>query len=142
MGFYNYRSYEGGSGNGNTIENKITFQPVNIATSNENVRTLSFYWGSRYPVCVGTGWDFGEDLTFTPIIDGISQTPIVIGVGNNNTNFNIQATSQKYSYSIPICANSFAFELKLPTNRRDELLFVDDVKLSSQSKTKKITMWN
>ncbi len=123
--------YEGGSGNGATIENKITFQPTNISTSNENARTLSFSWGSRSPECIGTGWDSNEDLNFTPIIDGVSLSPITIAVGNNNSNFDIRLAAQKFTYTIPSCVNTFAFELMLPTNRRDELLFIDDVKLTA-----------
>lgn len=123
--------YQGGSGNGSTIENKITFSSINISSSNSFVRTLTFSWGSRFPTCEGTGWDAGEDLTFTPVLDGIAQAPITVAVGNNNTNFSIRGAAQKYTYSIPSCINSFAFELMLPTNRRDELLFVDDVKLST-----------
>lgn len=132
--------YDGGSGNGTTINNKITFQPVNIATSNEHVRTLTFHWGSRFPVCAGTGWDAGEDLTFTPIIDGIAQTPITLAIGNVNADFNIKLPVQKYSYSIPACVNTFAFELMLPTNRRDELLFIDDVKLVTPSMNLPLTI--
>lgn len=123
--------YEGGSGNGTSIDNKITFQSVNISTSNESIRTLTFSWGSRSPECTGTGWDFNENLKFTPVIDGVSQTPITIAVGNNNSNFNIQLAAQNFTYTIPTCVNTFAFELMLPTNRRDELLFVDDVKLTA-----------
>ncbi len=123
--------YQGGSGNGSTIENKITFTSINISTSNNFVRTLTFSWGSRFPTCEGTGWDAGEDLTFTPVLDGVVQAPITVAIGNNNANFSIKGAAQKYTYSIPSCINSFAFEVMLPTNRRDELLFIDDVKLST-----------
>lgn len=132
--------YDGGSGNGTVVNNKITFQPVSIATSNEQIRTLSFHWGSRFPVCAGTGWDVGEDLTFTPIIDGIAQTPITLAVGNVNADFNIKLPVQKYSYTIPTCVNTFAFELNLPTNRRDELLFVDDVMLKTPAMNVPLTI--
>lgn len=132
--------YESGSGNGTMVENKITFQAVTISSSNSQIRTLTFSWGSRFPVCDGTGWDNNENLTFTPIIDGIPQTPITLATGSVNANFNIKLASQKYSYSIPSCVNSFAFELMLPTNRRDELLFVDDVKLTTPSLNAPLTI--
>ncbi|MDD2982286.1 MAG: gliding motility-associated C-terminal domain-containing protein [Crocinitomicaceae bacterium] len=125
--------YDGGSGNGTVVENKITFQPVNIASSNEYIRTLTFHWGSRFPQCAGTGWDAGEDLSFVPILDGIPQVPIIIAVGNVNANFNIRTAAQQYTYTISTCVNSFSFELKIPTNRSDELLFVDDVSISTPS---------
>ena len=132
--------YESGSGNGTMVENKITFQAVTISSSNSQIRTLTFSWGSRFPVCDGTGWDNNENLTFTPIIDGIPQTPITLATGSVNANFNIKLAAQKYSYSIPSCVNSFAFELMLPTNRRDELLFVDDVKLTTPSLNAPLTI--
>jgi hypothetical protein len=118
---------DGGSGSGANVQRRFTFNPVNIASSSLYARTLFFNWGNRFPVCVGTGWDANEDLIFTPILDGVAQPSQVLGVGNNNAAFSIQ--NGFFEYEIPPCVQTFAFELYVTTNRRDELLFLDDVML-------------
>jgi gliding motility-associated-like protein len=120
---------DGGSGNGPATPRTFLFDALDISSSNSYQRTLSFTWGNRYPVCVGTGWDSGEDLYFTPIHDGVAQTPILIVEGNANAPFSI--LDNEFTYFVPICVSSFAFEVSVTTNRRDELLFLDDVSLSS-----------
>lgn len=118
---------DGGSGSGANVQRRFTFNPVNIASSSLYPRTLYFNWGNRYPVCVGTGWDSNEDLIFTPVLDGIAQPSQVLAVGNNNATFSIQ--NGFFEYEIPPCVQTFSFEIYVTTNRRDELLFLDDVML-------------
>lgn len=120
---------DGGGGNGPSVARLFNFSPIDITSSNNFIRTLSFHWGSRYPICVGTGWDSGENLVFTAFYDGVGQPPITIASGGNNANFNIQSFS--FTHSIPQCVNSFHFNISLTTNRRDELLFLDNVTLST-----------
>ena len=120
---------DGGSGNGNDVLRQFTFSSLNISTSSNFVRTLTFNWGTRFPICVGTGWDGGEDLIFTAYHDGIAQPPVTLAVGNNNANFNIK--TNQATWSVPACVNSFYFTVGVITNRRDELLFIDDVKLTT-----------
>lgn len=122
---------DGGSGNGNNVVNTFTFDAIDISASSNFNRTLTFHWGNRFPVCVGTGWDSNEDLIFTAFHNGVAQTPTTLATGSNNANFNI-ATNQ-FSYNIPNCVTEFYFTLSLTTNRRDELLFIDDVTLSTPS---------
>lgn len=119
----------GGSGNGTSITNTISFSAINIFSSSTQVRTLSFYYGSRHPDCNGTGWDTGEDLKIIPVHNGVPQAPVTILSGVSDLNVNIK--NSRYTYSIPSCVTEFSFSLTLPTNRRDELLFVDDVTLST-----------
>jgi gliding motility-associated-like protein len=118
---------DGGSGSGANVQRRFTFNPVNIASSSLYPRTLYFNWGNRYPVCVGTGWDANEDLIFTPVLDGVPQPAQVLAVGNNNATFSIQ--NGFFEYEIPPCVQTFSFEIYVTTNRRDELLFLDDVML-------------
>lgn len=120
---------DGGSGNGASILHQFTFSSVDISSSSNFTRTLTFHYGNRFPVCVGTGWDSGENLIFTPILDGVAQTPITLVTGSNNLSVNIQNTS--YSYSIPTCILEFGFTIGISTNRNDEFLFVDNVALTS-----------
>ncbi len=120
---------DGGSGSGTSYNRTFTFDPIDISASNQYTRNLSFSWGNRFPACVGTGWDSNEDLIFTPIIDGVVQPAQTLAVGTNNATFNIQ--NNQFSYDIAPCVNTFSFIIYVSTNRRDELLFLDDVRLST-----------
>lgn len=120
---------DGGSGNGPNTLRKFTFDPLDISGSSNSIRTFSINWGNRFPICVGTGWDGGEDLFLVAYHDGIAQAPVTLATGNNNATFSI-ATHQ-YTRNIPACVNSFYFEIYITTNRRDELLFIDDVKVTT-----------
>ena len=119
----------GGSGNGQSISNILAFSDVDVSTSTNFTRTLTFNYGNRFPDCGGTGFDAGENLVLTPIFNGVAQAAITVFTGSNNAILDIQQTS--YSYSIPPCVTSFAFELQINLNRDDEFLFVDDVSLST-----------
>lgn len=120
---------DGGSGNGPSVARTFTFDPLDISQSSNFTRTLSFNFGTRFPTCVGTGWDAGEDLYFTPIHNGVAQAPVLVATGNNNATFNIQTNS--FTYTVPTCVLEFAFTLSITTNRRDELLFIDNVLLTT-----------
>lgn len=120
---------DGGSGNGSNILHQFTFSSVDISSSSNFSRTLTFHYGNRYPVCVGTGWDTGENLIFTPIHDGVPQTPVTLVTGSNNLPVNIQ--NNIHTYTIPTCVLQFGFTLGITTNRNDEFLFVDDVSLTT-----------
>ena len=119
----------GGSGNGASIANILTFSEVDISTSTNFTRELTFNFGNRFPECGGTGFDAGENLVFTPIFNGIPQAPIVVFTGSNNATLDIDLND--YAYSIPPCVTSFAFQLQISLNRDDEFIFVDDVSLST-----------
>ncbi len=119
----------GGSGNGASITNMLTFSEVDISTSTNFTRELTFNYGNRFPECGGTGFDAGEDLIFTPIFNGVTQPALVVLIGSNNTTLDIHSTD--YTYSIPPCVTSFSFQLQINLNRDDEFLFIDDVSLST-----------
>jgi len=119
----------GGSGNGASIANILTFSEVDISTSTNFTRELTFNYGNRFPECGGTGFDAGENLVLTPIFSGVLQPSLVVLTGSNNTTLDIHQTS--YTYSIPPCVTSFAFQLQINLNRNDEFIFVDDVTLST-----------
>lgn len=121
--------FSGGSGNGPSTPRTFTFSSVDISSSNESTRTLTFNWGNRFPSCNGTGWDAGENLVFTPYHNGVAQAPVTIVAGNNNAAYSIQ--SNQYTWTIPPCINSFSFVVSVTTNRADELLFLDDVRLTA-----------
>lgn len=122
---------DGGSGNGPNTLRKFTFSSLDISGSSNSIRTFSINWGNRFPSCVGTGWDGGEDLVLVAYHDGIAQPAVTLAAGNNNATFSI-ATHQ-YTKTIPACVNSFYFEIYITTNRRDELLFIDNVKVTAPS---------
>ncbi len=118
-----------GSGNGPATARTFTFNSLDITSSNASVRTLTFHWGNRYPACSGTGWDSGENLVFRAYHDGIAQTPVTLATGNNNAQFSILSNS--YTWSVPACVSQFYFVVSITTNRADELLFIDDVKMTA-----------
>lgn len=118
-----------GSGNGPATPRTFTFNQLDISTSNASTRTLTFNWGNRFPACSGTGWDSGENLVFTAYHDGAQQTPVTLAVGNNNAQFSILSNS--YTWTIPPCVSQFYFVVSVTTNRADELLFIDNVKLTT-----------
>lgn len=120
---------DGGSGNGPSVLRTFTFEEVNISSSNQLNRTLSFKWGNRHPVCTGTGWDSGENLIFIPIHNGIEQASQTLATGGSDAIFSIHQNN--FTYVVPPCVNTFGFILYISTNRRDELLFLDDVSLST-----------
>lgn len=128
---------DGGSGNGPSTQRTFTFEEVNISSSNQVNRTLSFKWGNRQPVCTGTGWDTGENLIFIPIHNGIQQPNITLATGMSDAIFPIAQNS--YNYVVPPCVNTFGFILYVSTNRRDELLFLDDVLLTTTSLNQPVT---
>ncbi len=119
----------GGSGNGPSTPRTFTFNALDISSSNSSSRTLTFNWGNRFPSCNGTGWDAGENLTFTPFHNGVSQGSITLASGNNNAQFSILSNS--YTWTIPPCVSQFYFVVSVTTNRADELLFIDEVKLTA-----------
>jgi gliding motility-associated-like protein len=118
-----------GSGNGPNTARTFTFDQLDISSSNASSRTLTFNWGNRFPACSGTGWDSGENLTFTAFHNGIAQTSITLASGNNNAQFSIQSNST--TWTIPPCVSSFYFVVSVNTNRADELLFIDNVTLTA-----------
>ncbi|WP_343748589.1 PKD domain-containing protein [Fluviicola sp.] len=121
--------FDTGSGNGPATPRTFTFDVLDISSSNASVRTLTFNWGNRFPVCVGTGWDSGENLVFTAYHDGTPQPSVTLATGNNNAQFSILSNS--YTWTIPACVSQFRFVLSITTNRADELLFVDNVKMTA-----------
>lgn len=120
---------DGGSGSGASVARFFTFNSIDISSSSQYTRTLFFHFGNRLPSCVGTGWDTGENLVFTAYHDGVAQTPITLVTGVNNLVVPIQ--NNAYTYQIPPCVESFYFHISINTNRRDELLFLDNVSLTS-----------
>jgi gliding motility-associated-like protein len=120
--------FSGGSGNGPNTFRNFVFNPIDISSSSNSIRTLTFNFGTRHPSCNGTGWDSGENLVFTPVLDGVPLSPITIISGAGNANYPI--SSNQYSYEIPKCVGTFSFTIGVNTNRKDELLFLDDVRLT------------
>ncbi len=123
--------WAGGSGNGPNTPRTFTFNSLDVSNSNTYTRTLTFNWGNRFPSCNGTGWDASENLIFTAYHNGNAQPSVTLASGNNNAQFSILSNS--YTWSIPPCVSQFYFVVSVTTNRADELLFIDDVKLTTPS---------
>lgn len=121
--------FGGGAGNGAAIDNIFTFEEIDLTAYPAIAKTLEFWYGNRQPYCNGAGWDTGEDLIFTPIIDGDEAAPLVIETGGGDLSLAI--ADHNFTYEVPECALSFGFKLEINLNRRDELLFLDDVSLTA-----------
>lgn len=121
--------FAGGSGNGPSVARSFSFDEMDISQTNEFPRTLTFNWGNRFPACNGTGWDSGENLTFTAYHDGVQQPVVTLATGSGNAQFSI--LTHQHTHTIPACVNSFRFVVSVTTNRADELLFIDDVTLTA-----------
>ncbi len=119
----------GGSGNGPNTVHSISFNSINISTSSASTRTLTFSWGNRFPACNGTGWDSGENMTFRAYHDGVAQPQVAVMNGFSNAAYSIQSNS--YTWTIPACVQDFYFVVSVNTNRSDELLFIDDVRIEA-----------
>jgi gliding motility-associated-like protein len=119
----------GGSGNGPVTLNQFTFSEIDISTSSQYTRELTFNFGNRLPVCTGTGWDTGENLVFTPIFDGVVGSPITVFTGAGNISVDIN--QNQFFFQVPSCVGTFGFTLGISTNRNDEFLFVDNVELTA-----------
>lgn len=121
--------FASGTGNGPNTPHTFTFNSLDISASNASTRTLTLNWGNRFPACSGTGWDSGENLTFRAYHDGVAQSTVTLATGSNNAQFSIQ--SNTYTWTIPPCVSQFYFVISVTTNRADELLFIDNVKMTA-----------
>lgn len=130
--------FGGGTGNGQAIDHTFTFESIDLTAYPATAKSLEFWYGSRQPYCFGSGWDEGENLIFRPIIDGVIQPPITIESGGGDLSLPI--SDNAYLFDIPECAESFGFILFINLNRRDELLFLDDVSLTVFGNTQPVTI--
>ncbi|MNK09044.1 PKD domain protein [compost metagenome] len=121
--------FAGGSGNGPSTPRTFTFDDLDISSSNAFVRTLTFSWGTRFPNCNGPGYDSGENLVFTAYHDGAAQGSVTLATGYSDMGFNIKTNA--YTWTIPACVSEFHFVISVSTNRSDEYLFLDNVRVTS-----------
>ncbi len=130
--------FAGGTGNGAVIDNTFTFEEVDLSAYPGSPKVLEFWYGARRPYCTGSGWDEGENLLFRPIIDGVVLAPQTIVSGGGDISLAI--TENFFTYDVPACAESFGFILSIALNRRDELLFLDDVSLVASGNPEPVTV--
>lgn len=130
--------FAGGTGNGAVIDNTFTFSEIDLTAYPGSAKSLEFWYGSRRPYCTGSGWDEGEDLIFRPIVDGVVLAPQTIVSGGGDISLSVSENS--FLYTIPACAESFGFILSIALNRRDELLFLDDVSLAVSGSPEPVTV--
>lgn len=121
--------FAGGSGNGPSTPRTFTFNSLDISSSNAFARTLTFSWGTRFPNCNGPGYDSGENLVFTAYHNTMPQAPVTLATGMNDAGFSINANS--FTWTVPACVNDFYFVISVTTNRGDEYLFLDNVRLTA-----------
>lgn len=130
--------FSGGAGNGAAIDNTFTFEDIDLTAYPSVPKTLEFSYGNRQPYCNGAGWDVGENLIFTPIIDGAEAAPVILETGGGDISLPI--SENNYSYDVPECAERFGFKLQINLNRKDELLFLDDVSLTASGNPEPVSV--
>lgn len=68
-------------------------------------------------------------MTFRAYHDGVAQAQVGVVNGFSNAAYSIQSNS--YTWTIPACVQNFSFVVSVNTNRNDELLFIDDVRIQA-----------
>jgi hypothetical protein len=127
----------GGNCNDNQNGRILQFQPVEISCYN-NVR-VSVAYRTHLPCSGGPGYD-GEDKIFFEVSENggpFSIAATINGFGDcvwNYSNTSVSCTGpaiqNPFVYTVPPGRNTLAFRVRLNVNRADEVLYVDDVKLT------------
>lgn len=127
----------GGSCNDNLNGKVVEFQPVEISCYN-NVR-VSVAYRTHLSCSGGPGFDVSDQIFFEVSENGgpFSPAATINGFGDCIWNYSTTSVSctgpaiqNPFVYSVPPGRNTLAFRIRLNVNRADEVLYVDDVKLT------------
>ena len=129
----------GGNCNDNQNGNVLQFQPKDISCY-KNVKVSVAY--RTHVVCSGGPGLDGNDQVFLEVSENggpffISST--INGFGDCNWNYtstsvlcDLPAVPNPFVYSVPLGTNTIAFRVRLKVNRADEVLYLDDIKLTGE----------
>ncbi len=130
----------GGNCNDNLNGKIVEFQPVEISCYN-NVR-VSVAYRTHSTCSGGPGFDVSDRIFFEVSENGgpFSTAATINGFGDcvwNYSNTSVSCTGpaiqNPFVYNVPPGRNTLAFRIRLDVNRSDEVLYVDDVKLTGDS---------
>jgi hypothetical protein len=105
---------------------EVLFNTVDVSAL--STVQLTFYHRS-HTSCSGSGFDSGENLTFTPILNGVAQSPITLKTGGGDLVWGWEL----FTYNVPAGTNTFAFRTNSNVNRSDELYYLDDIQLTAST---------
>lgn len=113
----------------------IEFDPIDVSCYTNVQIEL---WHRTNVICVGAGFDTGDELIFEVKIDGGAWTQVGLMGGSNNLIWDyftplVGATSQvtnPFLYTAPVGSQTVAFRTRANVNRSDEIYYVDDAKIS------------
>jgi hypothetical protein len=127
----------GGNCNDNQNGRILEFQPVEISCY-YNVR-VSVAYRTHLPCSGGPGFDASDQIFFEVSENGgpFSPAATINGFGDCIWNYSTTSVSctgpaiqNPFVYNVPPGRNTLAFRIRLNVNRSDEVLYIDDVKLT------------
>jgi hypothetical protein len=128
----------GGDCNDNQNGRILQFQPVEISCYN-NVRVSVAYRTDVLCSGEGQGFDSGDRIFFEVSENGGPFSIAATVNGFNNCVWNYATTSvncagpavqNPFVYTVPPGRNTLAFRIRINVNRSDEVLYIDDVKIT------------
>jgi len=127
----------GGSCSADSNGKILQFQPVEISCY-YNVR-VSVAYRTHLPCSGGPGFDASDQIFFEVSENGgpFSPAATINGFGDCIWNYSTTSVSctgpaiqNPFVYNVPPGRNTLAFRIRLNVNRSDEVLYIDDVKLT------------
>ncbi len=117
--------------------NTLQFDPINVAC----LPNVQFNIYTRSEGCLGSGFDATDNLNFEVRLDGGAWTNVQNFVGFNEYGWLYPTNPigpsgnvpNPWTYNVPVNTNTFEFRLRLTVNRSDEVVYVDDVSLTTTS---------
>jgi hypothetical protein len=138
-----------GSGSGGSCTNNLNGQEVEFAEVNvsgfTNIRISAAYRTHVFCAAVagGIGFDASDRIFFEVQIDGGPWTTVSTLNGSNDCLWSYAtnpvqcgantSVANPFEYDVPECTNTIAFRVRLLINRSDEVLYVDDVRLTGET---------
>lgn len=128
-------SSSGGGCNDNKNGTEVSFSPISIACY-QNVQLSVAYRTHLLCTNQGQGFDSGDNLYFELSFNGGPFTTQATVNGANNCGWAYNAAppcggiANPYIFNIPPGTQSVAFRVRISVNRSDEVLYLDDVRLS------------
>jgi len=134
---------DGGDCNDNKNGSVLQFQPY-VISCYYNVKVSVAY--RTHVLCSGEGqgFDSGDKIFFEVSLNGGAFVAASTVNGFSNCNWNYSSTSvlcaggpgpavpNPFVYSVPLGTNTIAFRVRLSVNRAEEVLYLDDIKLTGE----------
>lgn len=127
----------GGSCTNNQNGQEVTFDAVNVSGFT-NIKVAVSY--RTHSSCQGLGFDATDRVFFEVQLNGGAWSTIATINGANDCIWTYATNpvacggntpvANPFEYEVPECTNTVAFRVRILVNRSDEVLYVDDVRLT------------